>query len=46
MQGIMKWYLFDVESGNIFDEPTSITEIIRSTTDTSRSLSMARTSPY
>ena len=42
--GITKWYLFDVESGNIFEEPTSITEIIRSTTDTSRSLSMARAS--
>ena len=42
--GITKWYLYDVESGNIFEEPTSITEIIRSTTDTSRSLSMARAS--
>ena len=42
--GITKWYLYDVESGDIIEEPTSINDIIRSTPDTPRELNIARES--
>ena len=42
--GITKWYLYDVNSGEIIEEPTSIDNIIRSSLDTPRALHIARAS--
>jgi hypothetical protein len=34
--GVVAWYLYEVETGNIVEEPTQIAALIRSTPETSR----------
>ena len=42
--GITKWYLYDVDSGDIAEEPTIINDLIASTPDTPRVLNISRES--